>query len=237
MKTVTAANRGEMALVTPYLMTNTSGHPGRALVSPVPTVTTGDHHYLMAPTLVQTGYGERDGQAPRALDIERPLGTVVSGGKHALVAAFLTKFYGTSAHGAQIELPLPTVTTGGGKGGGHIGEVRAFLVKHYGSDGSPTSQQQTLFDPVHTVTTKARFGLVTIAGEDYAIADIGMRMLSPRELFAAQGFPGDYQIEIPFNGKPLTKTAQIELAGNSVCPDVARELVEANARPARRRVA
>lgn len=255
MKTVTAANRGEMALVTPY-------------IAPVTHTTSGDRvHPIDAP--LRTITTAKGGQAPRALDIERPLGTVVSGGKHALVAAwltkhyggvvgheadrtlgtvtardhhslttaFLTKFYGTSAHGAQIELPLPTVTTGGGKGGGHIGEVRAFLVKYYGSDGSPTSQQQTLFDPVHTVTTKARFGLVTIAGEDYAIADIGMRMLSPRELFAAQGFPGDYQIEVPFNGKPLTKTAQIELAGNSVCPDVARELVEANARPARRRVA
>ena len=238
MKTVTAANRGEMALVTP--------------------------------TLIQTGYGEREGQAPRALDIERPLGTVVSGGKHALVAAwitkhfggvvghdadrtlgtvtcrdhhslstaFLTKFYGTSQHGAQIELPLPTVTTGGGRGGGHIGEVRAFLVKYYGSDGKPGSQQQTLFDPVHTVTTKARFGLVTIAGEDYQIVDIGMRMLSPRELFNAQGFPADYLIDIDFNGKPMTKTAQIELAGNSVCPDAARALVEANVAGARgRRVA
>ena len=237
MRTVTAANRGEMALVTPYLMTNTSGHPGRALEAPVPTVTTGDHHYLMAPTLVQTGYGEREGRRRRPRDIEQPLGTGVSGLKHALVAAWLTKFYGTGGAGTQINLLLPPVTTGGGRGGGHLAEVRAFLVKYYGSDGKPTSQQQTLFDPMHTVTTKARFGLVTIAGEDYQIADIGMRMLSPRELFAAQGFPGDYQIEVPFNGKPLTKTAQIELAGNSVCPQVAEALVIENALPARRRVA
>lgn len=273
MKTVTAANRGEMALVTPYIAPvthTTSGDRVHSIERPLPVVTTakGGEFVLVAPTLVQTGYGEREGQRPRALDIEQPLGTVVSGGKHALVAAwltkhyggvvghemertlgtvtsrdhhslttaFLTKFYGTSTAGAQLNLPLPTVTTGGGKGGGHIGEVRAFLVKYYGSDGKPTSQQ-TLFEPMHTVTTKARFGLVTIAGQDYQIADIGMRMLSPRELFAAQGFPEDYQIEVEFNGKPLTKTAQIELAGNSVCPDAARALVESNARPARRSVA
>lgn len=258
MKTVTAANRGEMALVTPFVapVTHTkSGDRVHPIDAPLRTVTTakGGEFVLVAPTLVQTGYGEREGQRPRALDIEQPLGTVVSGGKHALVAAFLAKHYGTSHGGphpgvpvdaalgtvtardhhsvVEVQLSLPTERPC------HRDAVRAFLVKYYGSDGKPGSQQQTLFDPMHTVTTKARFGLVTIAGEDYQIADIGMRMLSPRELFAAQGFPADYQIEIPFRGKPLTKTAQIELAGNSVCPDVARELVGANARPARRRVA
>ena len=213
MRTVTTSKRGEFALVTPYLMTNTSGHPGRALGAPVPTVTTGDHHYLMAPTLVQTGYGERAGQRPRALDIEHPLGTVVSGGKHALVAAFLAKHYGTSHGGPHPGVP-----------------VDAAL-------GTVTARDHHSVVEVHTVTTKARFGLVTIAGEDYAIADIGMRMLSPRELFNAQGFPGDYRIDIDFEGKPLTKTAQIELAGNSVCPDAAEALVRENALPARRRVA
>ena len=271
-RTITAANRGELALVTPYMMVNTSKHPGRRVSDPVATVTTGDHHYLVAPTLVQTGYGEREGQAPRALDLGKPLGTVVAGGqKHALVAAFLAKHYGnptgsprpgigcdvplstvtSSDHhslvtaklespaqmsflaklygtstAASVDAPLPTVTAGGQ----HLAEVRAFLVKYYGSDGSPESQQQRLFDPLHTVTTKARFGLVTIHGEEYAITDIGMRMLSPRELFNAQGFPVDYTIDLDFRGKPLTKTAQIELAGNSVCPPAAEALVAANVR-------
>lgn len=251
MPTVTAANRGELALVTPYVMTNTTGHPGRPAVDPLPTITTGGHHALVAPTLVQTGYGERPGQSPRAMDIGRPLGTIVSGGKHAMVSAFLAKhyggvvgqelpraigtvtakdhhslvtahlekFYGT-AEGADVRAPLPTVTAAGN----HVAEVRAFLVAYYGSE----RDGQTLGDPMRTVPTKDRFGLVTVHGIPYEIVDIGLRMLQPRELFNAQGFPADYVIDFDFNGKPITKTAQIELCGNSVCPPAAEALAGAN---------
>jgi DNA (cytosine-5)-methyltransferase 1 len=268
-KTITAANRGELALVSPFIAPvthTTSGDRVHRADEPLRTVTTakGGEFVLVAPTMVQTGYGEREGQAPRALDIQRPLGTVVSGGKHALVATFLakhyggvvghgverpigtvtaqdhhslvqaqlelpamqasfvSKFYGT-ATGASVEAPLPTVTSTGQ----HLADVRAFLVKYYGADGAATSQQ-SLFDPLHTVTTKARFGLVTVHGQEYVITDIGMRMLAPHELFAAQGFPGDYIIDPELNGRPLTKTQQIELAGNSVCPQVAAAIVGAN---------
>jgi DNA (cytosine-5)-methyltransferase 1 len=89
-----------------------------------------------------------------------------------------------------------------------------------------------LDEPLDTVTTRDRFGLVMVDGEPYQIADIGMRMLQPHELFAAQGFPAHYNIAPEFNGKPLTKTAQIALAGNSVCPPVAAAIVGANARAA-----
>jgi len=227
LKTVTAAHRGELALVTPFLahVTHTTSgdriHPADA---PLCTVTTakGGEMIVVAPTLIQTGYGEREGQAPRSLDLHKPLGTVVATQKHALATAFLTKFYGTST-GADLQLPLPTVT---GQGW-HIGEVRAFMVKYYGCDGAPTSQQ-SLFEPLHTVTPKARFGLVTVHGQEYQIVDIGMRMLTPRELFAAQGFPPDYAIEVEFEGRPLSKTAQIARAGNSVCPPVAAAIVAAN---------
>ncbi|MDO5434475.1 DNA cytosine methyltransferase [Eubacterium sp.] len=50
-------------------------------------------------------------------------------------------------------------------------------------------------EPVHTITEKDRFGLVTVQGIDYRIVDIGMRMLTPRELFRAQGFPESYVID------------------------------------------
>jgi DNA (cytosine-5)-methyltransferase 1 len=257
LRTVTAANRGELALVTPFVASHYGNSVGRSVLAPVPTVTAGGqgHSALIAPTLVQTGYGERPGQRPRAPGLGVPLGTVVTDQKHALVAAFLTKhfggvvghgvdrpastvtardhhalttawltkFYGTST-GAAAGAPVPTVTAGGGHGGGHLAEVRAFLVKYYGAT---VGQQQSLFDPLHTVTTVARFGLVMVHGEPYEIADIGMRMLSPRELFAAQGFPPDYAIAPEFRGRTLTKTSQIELAGNSVCPPVAQALIAA----------
>jgi DNA (cytosine-5)-methyltransferase 1 len=224
VRTVTAANRGELALV--------------------------------APTLVQTGYGERPGQTPRVPGLDKPLGTVVAcGAKHALVAALLTKHYGgvvghgverplgtittqdhhalTVAHltkfygtstGALVDAPLPTVTAEGQ----HLAEVRAFLIKFYG-----TGTARPLDRPLDTITARDRFGLVTVDGDDYAIADIGMRMLSPRELFRAQGFDDDYIIDPVFMrgdgiARPLTKTEQIAKAGNSVCPPVAEALVRAN---------
>lgn len=289
---VTTARGGEFALVTPHVVTNTTRHRGRDVREPVPTIATGDHHYLatpflskfhggdarnltrgqvleeplrtldtenrfafVAPTLLQSGYGERKGQRPRVLDLHRPLGTIVGSQKHALAVGFLAthnggvyrqdldaplrtvtarehitaqrvtlahieKFYGT-ASGADVREPLPTVTATGT----HLAEVRAFLVKYYGDS---DTQRQPVDRPLDVVTTKARFGLVQVAGVDYQIIDIGLRMLSPRELFLAQGFPGEYRIDIEFEGRPMSKKTQIELAGNSVCPQVARALVAAN---------
>jgi DNA (cytosine-5)-methyltransferase 1 len=70
---------------------------------------------------------------------------------------------------------------------------------------------------------------VTVRGAFYRIADIGMRMLQPRELFRGQGFPDDYEIKPEIGGKPITKTAQVRLCGNSVPPQLACALVRANA--------
>ena len=108
-------------------------------------------------------------------------------------------------------------------GGNHLGEVRAFLLKYYGN-----GTEHNLSAPIGTVTAKDRFGLVTVSGVDYQIIDIGMRMLTPRELFRAQGFPDSYVIDPMVNGKPMTKTSQVRLCGNSVCPQVAAALVKAN---------
>ena len=85
-----------------------------------------------------------------------------------------------------------------------------------------------LREPLHTVTTKDRFGLVTVEGEDYLISDIGMRMLQPRELYRAQGFPDSYVIDRGADGVVLPKSAQVRMCGNSVCPPVAAALVRAN---------
>lgn len=97
------------------------------------------------------------------------------------------------------------------------------MLSYYGTDQNPK-----IDGPLGTVTTKDRFGLVTVMGDKYYIADIGMRMLVPRELFNAQSFRPDYIIEPIVNGKPLTKTAQVRMAGNSVCRVMARGLVRAN---------
>lgn len=247
----------------------------------------GGHFAIVAPTLIQTGYGEREGQAPRAPGLDVPLGTVVAAGaKHAVVSAFLAKHYG-GVVGHGVDQPTGTVTAtdhhslvtaqlvgvGGRAGqsrprsadepaatltakadtalltsnlvklrgdnvgsgtdeplhtvsaqGTHHGEVRAFLVKYYGNeeDGVPVTE------PMHTIPTRDRFGLVTIKGETFAITDIGLRMLTPRELYRAQGFPDSYIIDHGGDGRALTKTAQVRMCGNSVCPPLSRAIVASN---------
>jgi DNA (cytosine-5)-methyltransferase 1 len=184
---------------------------------PFPTVTTKAEHMLAVPTLVQTGYGERPGQAPRVPGLDKPLGTVVGGQKHALVAAFLAKHYG-GVVGHGVQQPLGTVTTVD-----HHSLVMAFLTAYYGSD-----QDTPLDDPLHTVTTKPRFGLVMVEGVPHTISDIGMRMLQPHELYRAQGFPATYIIARGADGRAFSKAAQVRMCGNSVCPPVARAIVAAN---------
>ena len=213
-KTITAANRGEKALVVPHLVVNTSGNPGTSVRSPLKTITTGGHHALAAAMLINTRNGERRGQRPRTRDLRDPMTTVTAkGSQGALVAAFLAKHYG-GVVGQDMRRPIGTVTAKD-----HHSLVAAFLVKYYGSG----SQWQSLSEPMHTIVSKARFGLVTteIDGEEYAVVDIGMRMLTPRELARAQGFGDDYVLV-------GTKTEQIAKIGNSVCPDVARAIVRAN---------
>lgn len=231
---------------------------------PLTTIVTKQEHCLVMPSLIQTGWGERDGQAPRSLDLERPLGTVMAGGqKHALCATFLAKHYGGNytGSGADLRDPLPTATAtdhnalvtshltkfnqnSDGQelreplhtvmaGATRFGEVRAFLIKYYSSGG----QWGELTEPLPTCTGNDRIGLVLVKGELYQIVDIGMRMLDPDELFAASSFPKNYVIDTDSRGRRIPKYVQTAGVGNSVPPLMARKLVEANYRPARRAVA
>lgn len=269
-----------------------------------------------AQTLVQTGYGEREGQGPRALDLGMPLGTVVAGGvKHALASAYLVQAGHGEGHGnskrrshgvnaitgpvgtvtasgggqslatafmvqanggfnttpaRDLHSPVSTVTTSGSQqqlvtanlvtlrhhstgrdmhepiatvaaGGEHhalvqyqlsqdneAGALRcaAFLMRYHASGG----QWADLRDPMTTITTHDRLALVTVwlKGEPWVIVDITLRMLVPRELYNAQDFPPGYVIDRTAAGKPLTKTAQVRMAGNSVSPLPMRLIVSAN---------
>lgn len=189
--------------------------PGWPVDRPISTVTTQDHHHLVSAQIV--GVGGRAGQSrPRSVD--EPMQTITAKADAALVTSHLAKLRGTS-NSAATDAPLATVSAGGM----HHAEVRALLIKYYG-----TNQDPQLDEPLHTVTTKDRFGLVTIKGEDYLIAEIGMRMLQPRELYRAQGFPDTYAIERGADGRALSKASQVRMCGNSVCPPMARAIVAAN---------
>ena len=234
------------------------GQGQHSLDLPLPTVTASNDYALVrpfVPTLIQTGYGERPGQAPRVPGLEKPLGTCVDGQKHALVAAYIAKQNGVDDKmvvGQDLFGPVHTITATDQKGlvastlvklrgtstaqgvaeplhtisaqGTHFAQVQAFLVKFYSEGG----QWGSLFDPMGTVTAKDRMGLVTVDGEPHFIADIGLRMLQPRELFRAQGFPDSYIIDRMPNGMPLPKYAQVRMCGNSVVPACSAALVRAN---------
>lgn len=220
-RTITGAHRGEKAIVAPYFVPRHGERDGQdprcmSVERPMPVVTaTANGASLVAAYMAQ----HNEGMVGHTLT--EPVSTITSKGSHQqLVSAFLTKFYGTCRDGVDMRQPFPTVTAEGWK----VAEVRAFLMKYYGTGG----QHAACTDPMHTLSTKARMGLVTVAGAAYQIVDIGMRMLAPRELFRAQGFPDSYIIDRTADGAPVTKTAQIRLCGNSVSPYVARAIVAAN---------
>lgn len=83
-------------------------------------------------------------------------------------------------------------------------------------------------EPLDTVTSRDRFGLVTINGTDYKIVDIGLRMLEPKELYGCQGFPDDYIIDHDYTGKTYPRSEQVRRCGNAVCPPIPAALVKAN---------
>ncbi len=213
--TLTTGN--QQALVSAFIARHFTGASGRGMADPLPTITTVDHNALVAATLVLAGQGERrPGETPRTVDGQQPLPTVTSGGnRFGLAAVYLDRQFGNSV-GAPVGDPAPAVTAGGG---GKSALVAAFLQKFYGA----SDQNQPLTAPLGTVTTRDRFALTTvnISGEPWQIVDIGMRMLQPRELARAQGFPDSYI----FNG---SKTDQIAAIGNSVVPQVMAALTRAN---------
>ncbi|EKB25925.1 DNA cytosine methyltransferase [Aeromonas dhakensis] len=205
---------GHFALVAPVIARQFGNSVGQSVEDPLGTVMVkADKSQLVTAFLAKHYTGVV------GAELTQPLPTVTTVDHNALVTSHLVKLRGTCQHGQPVTEPMPTVTAGGL----HIGEVRAFLLKYYGTDSTiPCSE------PLHTVTTRDRFGLVTVRGEDYQIVDIGMRMLEPHELFAAQGFPADYVIDHDATGKKFTKTAQVARCGNAVCPPLAAALVRAN---------
>jgi DNA (cytosine-5)-methyltransferase 1 len=226
--TVTASKRGTQALCAAFLAQHNGGMVGHDMRESVSTLTgKGAQQQVVAAYMAQHN-GGRLGKP-----IGEPLSTIVHRGtQQQLVAATLSHAYSSNTCGGEGDprQPARTVTAEGN----HHALVAAFLEKYYGSGG----QHQAADEPLHTATAKPRFGVVTVAvdGVEYAIVDIGMRMLTPRELFRAQGFPDDYVIDpvvTKRRGKrevamPLDKTAQTKACGNSVCPHVGAALIRAN---------
>lgn len=208
--------------------------------------------FVMAPTLIQY-HSETAGGEVRGQRLDEPIMTVDGSNRYGLVTSFLHKYYdgGYTGAGEAMENPLPTVTAVDHNsvcaatliqmnnhcdgrnisepiptitaGDGHFGEVRAFLIKYYGQ-----GTGQDAREPLDTIPTHDRFGLVTIAGVDYQIVDIGLRMLEPKELYGCQGFPDDYIIDHDYTGRTYPRSEQVRRCGNAVCPPIPAALVRAN---------
>lgn len=213
----TITSKNEHLLVTPIIERQFGKSTGNAADAPLATITAGGGgKAALCTALIAKHNGGATGH--KATD---PLHTITGRGTQLqVVTSHLIKLRGTCQHGQPVSEPMPTITAGGT----HVGEVRAFLLKYYGNERDGCN----LNNPLHTVPTKDRFGLVTVHGQDYQIIDIGMRMLEPHELFAAQGFPKDYIFDRDHTGKKITKTAQVARCGNAVCPPVAEAIVRAN---------
>ena len=221
--TPTTVSKQEACIVAPSLIQyhteQTEYVRGSELSKPINTVDAANRYGLTCANLVEYYTGGRP------LDVKEPMHTVTSHDREAVVAAHVVKFKGDNlGHGADE--PMQTVTTSAGEfsvckvhlakmcGGDELGywpEIRALLNEFCGYE---LAEDEVL--------------LLEISRTLYYIADIGLRMLSPRELYNAMGFPPDYIIDRDYEGNEYKKSAQVARCGNAVCPPVASALVRAN---------
>ena len=247
----------QQMLITPHLSKYFGGVVGERVNNPLPTVTAIDHNALVAPTLIQYHSEQNDkevrangfegpiltvdgsnrygiaaahlteyfGNAQDALSLKSPLHTICSKDREALTLAHITEFKGQDI-GQSANKPLRTITASIGE----FGAVYTRLEKVNGiNDLKFWPQVRNLLNTYCGYDIAAdEILILTINSIDYFISDIGLRMLTPAELYKAQGFPVDYVIDHDYTGKPYPKNQQVARCGNAVCPPLAKALVTAN---------
>lgn len=215
---------------------------GQSVYAPLPTITQKHGFGMVTPYIIQ--YHSEKGDEVRGQEVKEPLRTIDTSNRYGQVAAFLTKFYKSSI-GQSMHEPIHTITTSPG----HFGQVcvltikleellatgideevaqkctwvSEFIMEYYGCG---IGQKVTV--PLHTVTTKDRFALITVLGNGYAMLDIYLRMLTAEELKLGRGFPKDYIIDVDVDGNTYPVSERVKRIGNSVVPVMAQKLVEAN---------
>lgn len=251
----TTVSKQEACLVSPSLIQyhteQTESVRASGLGTPINTVDASNRYGLTCATLVEYYTGGRP------LDITDAMHTVTSHDREAVVAAHIAKYYG-GVVGERVGEPLPTVTTidhnavctahvvkfkgdnlGHGMNdpmqtvttsAGEFAECVACMAKmHRGDNLGHWPEIRALLNEFCGYTlAEDEVLLLEISGALYYIADIGLRMLSPRELYNAMGFPPDYIIDRDYLGNEYKKSAQVARCGNAVCPPMATALVRAN---------
>lgn len=225
VNTITSSGAGgHQMVITPamiqYHTEQTERVRGQGLADPLMTIDASNRYGLAAASLVKYYGNDQHGQ-----NIQDPLHTVTAKDREGLTAVHLVKMKGTNLGGPATE-PVQTITAGGGHHGvvttkitraepgadlRHWPEIRELLNTYCGYDLGP--EDVILFQ---------------ISGAWYFMADIGLRMLTPRELYRANGFPDDYKIERDYTGQTYGKSKQVARCGNAVPPPFATALVRAN---------
>ena len=224
--------------------------------NPLGTITAVNSHHVIAPSLIQ--YHTERHEHVRGQDVTEPLMTIDAANRYELAAASLTAYYGADRHGQDAKAPLRTVTArdragltlaslvkmkgtnlGGAvsepvqtitAGGGHHGVVTTEVRKaEPGAELHNWPKIRSLLN-IHCGYALAddEVLLLELGGAWYFIADIGLRMLIPRELYRANGFPDDYIIDRDYTGREYPKFKQTARCGNAVPPPFAEALVRAN---------
>ena len=252
----TIVSKGKHCISAPHISKYYSGITGSAITNPMPTVTAIDHNSLVASQLIQY-HSETTHSEARGQSLTEPLMTVDSSPRYGLTSAHIVKYYsGDHYSGADAPLhtittkdrnalaeshlcvlrknmdckaltePLPTITTSAG----HFAQITTRIVKYkIGENLGHWEEVRELLNKYCAYElAEDDLLLLQIGSEDYYIDDIGLRMLEPRELYKAQGFPEDYIIDTDCTGKSYPRDKQVARCGNAVPPPFAEALVRAN---------
>lgn len=242
----------------PWTVTNTTNSTGHPVNEPIDTARTGGGggQMFLGASLIQ--YHTEQSEHVRGQEITGPIMTIDAANRYGLTAASLVKYYGSDQHGQNIQDPLHTVTAkdreglttahlvkmkgtnlGGPAtepvqtitaGGGHHGVVTTQITR-----AEPGADLRHWPEIRELLNTYCGYDLgpedvilFQIGGAWYFMADICLRMLTPRELYRANGFPDDYKIERDYTGQTYGKSKQVARCGNAVPPPFATALVRAN---------
>ena len=253
----TIVSRSKQYISAPHISKFYSGNViGAAIEAPLPTITAVDHNGLIASQLIQY-HSETEHSETRGQHLNSPLMTVDSSPRYGLTSAHIVKYYSgdhysdinaplhtltTKDRNALAEThlcvlrkntdcksvnePLPTITTSAG----HFAQVTTKIVKYLPNQ--PLGNWPDIRSLLNTycgyTLAEDEVLLLSINDEDYYINDIGLRMLEPKELYKAQGFPEDYIIDTDCYGRTYPRDKQVARCGNAVPPPFAEALVRAN---------
>lgn len=223
-------NQGSLAAV--YLAQHnndsrriTGVNPGRSATAPLSTIThEGCQQQIVAASMLSLkGSDRRDGSC------DDPHPAVCASGQHSAVVTLplMTAYYSTGGQHARVDDPSLTVPTKARFGLTHVDAAAPPLTEAL----LRRARQVADFLRAHGCWDGGEIVTLSIRGTVFVIVDIGMRMLTPRELARAQGFPDSYKLDPVFNGKPLSETEQRHKIGNSVCEKPAAAVIVANYRP------